>query len=268
MRAKRGAMLLAFLSLADIIVLVAMSVLSPTGAVNIVIYSFDTFVVALIVYGFYRRMKESHIGRRFIRNNWYELPAMIPIVILAPAQSLDTYDGIIALVVIFRLLALLYVIRLSRSIEEKSRILGGHATKEVFVIFFLMFTTMAFLFYSVERPVENSQITTMGDALWWTIQTASTATFGPDPDTAAGRVVGSIIMLVGIGITTIFISSLAAGLMRSREQSSSNELGNDTKQMIKSRIDGLENLSTEDMELLLSLIRTYHESSLKSEAGS
>ena len=62
---KRGAILLAFLSLADaiVLVLVAMTVLYPTGAVNIALYSFDTFVVALIVYGFYRRMMESHIGR-------------------------------------------------------------------------------------------------------------------------------------------------------------------------------------------------------------
>jgi len=42
----------------------------------------------------------------------------------------------------------------------------------------------------------------MGDALWWTIQTASTSTFGPNATTFAGRIVGSIIMLVGIGITS------------------------------------------------------------------
>ena len=136
----------------------AMIVLSPTGAANIIIYSFDTFVVALMVYGFCRRMKESHISRRFIMNNWYELPAMIPIVIFASAWSIDTYDGIITLVAIFRLLALIYVIRISRSLEDKSRILGGHTTLQVFVIFFLTLNILAFLFYSVEHPVENSQI--------------------------------------------------------------------------------------------------------------
>ena len=120
-------------------------------------------------------------------NNWYELPAMIPIVIFALAQSIDTYDGIITLVAIFRLLASIYVIRISRSLEDKSRILGGHTTLQVFVIFFLTLNILAVIY--------------------------------------------------------------------------------DTKQMIKGRIDGLENLSTEDMELLLSLIRTYHESSIKSKTG-
>jgi hypothetical protein len=51
----------------------------------------------------------------------------------------------------------------------------------------------------------------MGDALWWTLQTASTSTFGPNVSSAEGRILGSIIMLVGIGITGAFISTLASG---------------------------------------------------------
>ena len=50
----------------------------------------------------------------------------------------------------------------------------------------------------------------MGDALWWTIQTTTTSTFGPNANTFAGRIIGGIIMLVGIGITGSFISGLAA----------------------------------------------------------
>ena len=48
----------------------------------------------------------------------------------------------------------------------------------------------------------------MGDALWWTIQTTSTATFGPNATTVAGRIVGTIIMFVGIGIIGSFYRPL------------------------------------------------------------
>ena len=61
----------------------------------------------------------------------------------------------------------------------------------------------------------------MGDAIWWTLQTATTSTFGPNAATVEGRVIGGIIMLVGIGITGAFISSLASGWTRSRTSSSS-----------------------------------------------
>ncbi|MGB7633934.1 MAG: ion channel, partial [Nitrososphaeraceae archaeon] len=55
--------------------------------------------------------------------------------------------------------------------------------------------------YKAERTDVNSQITSMGDALWWTLQTATTSTFGPNVENTEGRILGSIIMLVGIGIT-------------------------------------------------------------------
>ena len=74
----------------------------------------------------------------------------------------------------------------------------------------------------------------MGDALWWTIQTTTTSTFGPNANTFAGRIIGGIIMLVGIGITGSFISGLAAGLTRSRIKVTPNE--NDPKQILKIRL--------------------------------
>lgn len=168
-------------------------------------------------------------------NNWYEIPGMIPIVIFAlAAQSSAISDGFITVGVMLRVLAIIYVIKLSRSLEEKSRILGGHVVLQIFIIFFLTLTILAFLFYSAEHTSENSQIRTMGDALWWTIQTTSTATFGPNANTYAGRIVGGIIMLVGIGITSSFISALAAGLTRSRLRGTSTE--NDPKQILKIRL--------------------------------
>jgi Ion channel len=53
----------------------------------------------------------------------------------------------------------------------------------------------------------------MGDALWWTLQTATTtSTFGPYVSSSEGRIFGSIIMLVGIGITGAFISTPCFGV--------------------------------------------------------
>jgi uncharacterized membrane protein len=98
----------------------------------------------------------------------------------------------------------------------------------------MMAKMTALLFYSAEHSAPNSQITTMGDALWWTIQTASTSTFGPNASTPAGRIVGSIVMFVGIGITSIFISTLAAGLTRSRTKGTFAE--NNPKLILKIRL--------------------------------
>jgi len=51
------------------------------------------------------------------------------------------------------------------------------------------------------------------------LQTATTSTFGPNVSSSEGRIPGSIIMLVGIGITGALVSTLASGLTRSRVSS-------------------------------------------------
>ena len=62
---------------------------------------------------------------------------------------------------------------------------------------------------------------------------------------------GGIFMLVGIGITSIFISTLAAGLMRSRTKGTSTE--NDPKMILKIRLAKGE-ISKESYSDLLKLV--------------
>ncbi len=217
MEGKKGDVLIGFLSLIDIVVLISMSISSTTGGWNYLVYAFDAIVVASIIFSFCRRLKESHQWKKYLFGNWYEIIGMIPIIFFALAGQISVdFDGYITLGIILRLLAILYLFKLSRSIENKSRIFGNQTVLQIFILFFLTLTVSSFLFYKAERSDINSQITTMGDAIWWTLQTATTSIFGPNVSSAEGRILGSIIMIVGIGITGAFISTPASGLTRSR----------------------------------------------------
>ncbi len=236
MKRKIGPILIVLLSIADIVVLVGMLLTLPTSATGGIIYSFDFLVVGLIAFSFCRRMKESKQRRGFLFKHWYEIPGMIPIVVFAlAAQGSDISDGIITVGVMLRGLTIINAFKLSPNLEEKSKILGGHVLLQLFIIFFLTLIILTFLFYSAEHKTANSQIKNMGDALWWTIQTTSTATFGPNPTTDVGRIVGTITMFVGVGITSSFISTLAAGLTKSRIKDTSNN-ENDPEQILKIRL--------------------------------
>lgn len=104
---------------------------------------------------------------------------MIPIVVFALAGFIaDDFDGFVTLCIILRLLAILYLVKLSRSIKAKSRIFGNQTVLQNFIFFFLTLTVSSFLFYKSELPDSNSGIITMGDAIWWTLQTATTSPFG------------------------------------------------------------------------------------------
>ena len=237
MTRKKSDRLIGILSLADIIVLIVSSTImssthsSLTGSEKIAIYSFDTLVVALIAISFSRRMNESQLRRKYLKQNWYELVGMVPIVVFGLfGQSTNTYVESITLGTLLRLLVIIYFIK--PFIEAK--FLRERVLLHIFIIFFLTLVVSSYLFYFAERSAPNSKITNLSDALWWTIQTASTATFGPNAITAGGRIVGAIIMLVGIGITSTFISTLAAELTRLRIKGAPTE--NDPKLILKIRL--------------------------------
>lgn len=220
------------LSLADIAVLISMSTSLSTGTQNYIVCAFDALVV--IMFSYCRRLKESHNGRKHLIDSWYEILGMIPIVFFAIAGQLSNdYDGYITLGIMLRLLAILYLLRLSRSIENRSRIFGNRTVLQIFILFFLTLTISSFLFYRAESSDVNSEITTMGDAIWWTLQTATTSTYGPNATTSEARILGGIIMFIGIGITGAFISTLASGLTRSRAPDISEK---DTTTILKIRM--------------------------------
>jgi len=62
----------------------------------------------------------------------------------------------------------------------------------------------------IEQHAAGANITTASDALWYTIETISTVGYGDQyPVTNAGRVVGSLIIVVGVGIFGTFTGYLA-----------------------------------------------------------
>jgi len=65
-----------------------------------------------------------------------------------------------------------------------------------------------------ERSAEGANITTIGDALWWACATVTTVAYGDRfPVTAEGRVVGVVLMVVGIGVVGAVIASVTSWIL-------------------------------------------------------
>jgi voltage-gated potassium channel len=224
---KKYEILAVVLAIVDLTLLTITASSSPRGIVNIVTYLFDIVVIGLIAYTFGRRVKESVNRRGYILSNWYAILGMMPVMVFVfVGQGSSYYDGFVAVGIMLRLLGLVYLIKQFHFIGNKASILGGHKTLQIFIIFYLVITISSFFFYISEHSNTDSQITTMGDALWWTVQTAVTTD---------GRIVGTIIMLVGIAITGTFISSLAIGLTKSRSKNNT-EIREDPVTILKIRM--------------------------------
>ena len=71
------------------------------------------------------------------------------------------------------------------------------------------------IIYLAEAGAPGSSVHSYLDALWLTLATITTVGYGDMvPVTGLGKAIAGMIMLVGIGLFTFFLSSLAAGLVK------------------------------------------------------
>jgi hypothetical protein len=145
----------------------------------------------------------------------------------------------------------------------------------------------AFGEYMVESSIEGTKINTFGDALWWSIATVTTVGYGDVyPITVEGKIIASVLMIIGIMVLGLFISTLGGALIESRFKKAKTEshetiklleedndtddnqidtdsnnktINKENKASIKNKIDSLETMREDDFYVLIrSIITLYY----------
>jgi len=95
--------------------------------------------------------------------------------------------------------------------------------------------------------------------LWWVSAAVTTVGYGDVvPVTDLGRLMGIALMFVGISIIGTFISALGAMLIGSRLKKHET-VEDSTKSMIIKKINDIENLEKNEVELLISMVKDLHD---------
>jgi voltage-gated potassium channel len=244
------------------------------------VYIFDIAIVGVLIADFYRRLQASGQSYGyFILKHWYEIPAMLPVVVFA---VLETHTVIGAAM---RGTGLIPIFRIIRLFHRTTTIF-----KESKVAYLIAFSSGSFIIgafaeFIVESPHPDSKITNFGDALWWAIETVTTVGYGDlYPVTVEGKIIAAFLMIVGIGVLGIFISTFGAALIESRlrmkksdsavEDQSPNleepksdtgtsivhttNFNTDAKNFIKQKVDEIEKMNEKEINMLVDMIRTIH----------
>jgi voltage-gated potassium channel len=221
------------------------------------IYTFDFLVVIILILDYtHKGLYKAPRKKKFVTEHWYELPAMVPLFVTASLGYLRFIES-------FRLVRLYNVLS----------ILKGRELVLLASLSFMSIVFGALGVYLVESADPNSNIKNIYDAFWWSVETITTVTYGEYyPVTAMGRAIAGVTMFAAIGFLWTFVGLVGSLLvtkkmheisdakqkeehLQERPTVTVSTVANETKEMIKNKIDILNLLDDKDLEDLIKLIR-------------
>jgi len=169
----------------------------------------DTLICVVFIGDFVYNMATAPSKLGYLKWGWIDLISSVPTV------HVLRWGRFARIVRIFRVLR---GFRSAKTIVQflyVNRSRGAFETVVMISFVLLIFCSIAIL--NFETPAE-ANIKTASDALWWSIVTITTVGYGDKyPVTFAGRIVGVVLMITGVGLFGTF-TAYVASLFFDREQ--------------------------------------------------
>jgi len=188
--------------------------LPPT--VDQVLYIVDSLVSLILLYDFFAHVftKRGRV-RYLLTYGWLDLLGALPGL---PALRLARIPG---LIVMLR--------ELRETTPKDARMAARQRLAEstlltVVLVVLLVVTVGSILIVLIEAPVENANIKTGDDAVWWAIVTVATVGYGDKfPVTPLGRLIGTAMIVMGVSLFSVLTSYIATQFMALRKSTGVSE---------------------------------------------
>jgi voltage-gated potassium channel len=200
------------LTVFSLLIMVALLLpLSPADIKLLTVYDNLICVVFLIDFGL--NLARSHPKRDYFigRRGWLDLIGSIP------TFEVLRFGSLLRLARISRLARITRLLRGKRKkqlIQDVVQHRGQYAAFITVLLAMLVLSISSVLVLQFESKSPNANITTGGQALWWSVVTITTVGYGDFyPVTMAGRITGVFVMFSGVGIIGALASILASILV-------------------------------------------------------
>lgn len=255
------------LAVLSIILVAIESLMTLSSGALLTVYILDGIICLVFAWDFILRLRRSEDRKRFMKTNGFEIFAMLPAILFALVGTIPAISsGLRALRLIRVVRVIILIARTRRGMER----MGSFITKSNLMI--LAASTISIIFLGafavmiLESETPNAQIHSFSDAVWWSITTVTTVGYGDIvPQSIPGRIMGMVLMVVGIGVMAAFISQISATLVERRMKvpEKTSSLHDDLAEQIKSRIDTIQEMDEKDMALLIEMIETLRRNERK-----
>jgi voltage-gated potassium channel len=174
---------------------------------------YDNMVCVVFLIDFVMNLRRAPTWRDYFlkERGWLDLLGSIP------SLGILRYTALLRLARISRLARLTKLTRNKNKHEIVEDVLHNRGQYAVFITLisaFIVMVVCSTLVLQFESGSADANIVTGGDALWWAIVTITTVGYGDRyPVTAAGRMVGVLVMFAGVGIVASLASILTTVLI-------------------------------------------------------
>jgi voltage-gated potassium channel len=193
-------LLLSILSVFNMAIVAIGTFVRDQGPALDVVFAMDTIITPFFVFDFaYRLLTASSRSGYFFRGwGWADLLAVIPMFR------------------IFRIFRIIRVVRLLGGYGPRrflADLVEGRAAATFLLTIFLVILVLevsgASIYYA-EQGDPAANIASAGDAIWWGLVTITTVGYGDRfPVTPEGRVIGTLLLLAGIGLFSVLTGFIA-----------------------------------------------------------
>lgn len=213
------------LSILSIVNLVLMYAFASDPSLQLILSAMNALFSVIFLGDFLYRLRTApSASRYFFRGfGWADLLASLPFAQLK----------------VLRVFRLLRVVRLLRGVGIRAvgrTLLHDRANSALMTLLLLGILVLQFgslSILAVEGDAEGANIRSASDALWYTIVTISTVGYGDEyPVTNTGRLIGTAIIIVGVGIFgtfTGYLANLFLGPRRGGDEQQAQETAEETR---------------------------------------
>ena len=195
------------------IVSVTFAIMDMTSGLSSTLKMIDNIIYAIFILDYLIRFIIAKYKKEFFKSNIFDLIAIIPFSSAFRAFRVLKFTRILKFTKLFRLASVS-----ARLLKKIKRFLNTNGLKYVL---FLVIISVAVSALAMTK-VEHMPFT---DALWWAFVTATTVGYGDlSPTTGLGRIIASILMLVGIGLIGSLTSSITSFFLDTKND---KEINND-----------------------------------------
>ena len=197
------------LSLYVLISLIVTTFFVLSDEVTVLLNYVDNLICIIFLVDFAIRFKKANNKLVFMKWGWIDLISSIPYIDFLRAG---------------RVLRLIRLIRVFRAFKA-TKLIFEHINKNkkqsaltsVALISFLMVIFSSIAILQFEKDV-NSNIKTAEDAIWWSYVTITTVGYGDKfPITTEGRVIGAVLMTMGVGIFGTFTALVSSWFIQNKD---------------------------------------------------